>query len=130
MQQAVREAQPLERLRQWLSRAPLPSVPFWNLRRASPREQIWYYYLSTLRRAAQLGFGRAPAQTPDEYDPQLEAQLTEARAEVRALTEAFDHARYSAEPVEKGKAQETKALWERVRAALQRLRQARDDKQG
>jgi hypothetical protein len=126
---AVRDSQPLERLRQWLSRAPLPSLPFWNLRRASPREQIRYYYLSTLRRAAQLGFGRAPAQTPDEYDPQLEAQLTGAQAEVRALTEAFDQARYSAAPVEKEHARETKAAWERVRAVLAAMKRQQADRE-
>ncbi|MGQ0600141.1 MAG: DUF4129 domain-containing protein [Anaerolineales bacterium] len=125
---AIRESRPLERLRQWISRTPLSQLPFWNLRRASPREQIWYYYLSTLRRAAQLGFGRAPAQTPDEYDPLLEAQLAEAQTEVHALTEAFDHARYNPEPIEKEKAKATKEIWEKVRAALHRLRQRMDDK--
>jgi hypothetical protein len=127
---AVRDSRPLERLVRWMSRAPLSQLPFWNLRRASPREQIWYYYLSTLRRAAQLGFGRAPAQTPDEYDPVLEAQLTEAQSEVRALTEAFDRARYSAEEVKKEKARETKEIWERVRAALQRLKTINREERG
>lgn len=103
-------------------RAPLPPLPFFNLRRASTREQIFYYYLSTLRRAQQLGAGRRPAQTPDEYAPQLEQTVEEARAEALALTEAFDQARYSAKPVDKEKARETKEIWEKVRAALAKLK--------
>lgn len=106
-------------------RAPLPPLPFFNLRRASARDQIFYYYLSTLRRAEQLGAGRRPAQTPDEYEPQLEQTVEEARAEALALTEAFDQARYSPEPVEKEKAQATKEIWERVRAALGRVKEKR-----
>jgi hypothetical protein len=103
-------------------RAPLPPLPFFNLRRASPRDQIYYYYLSTLRRTQQLGAGRQPAQTPDEYEPQLEQTVEDARAEALALTEAFDRARYSATPIEKEKAQETKEIWERVRRALGRVK--------
>jgi len=120
--EALRELRPLERLRELFTRLPVPAPRFFRLGGATPREQVLYFYLSTLRRAGQLGFPRKPPQTPDEYDPVLEAHLTEAQADVRTLTEAFDQARYSAAPVEKEKARETKAAWERVRAALQRLK--------
>lgn len=107
---------------QSLRRGSLPPLPFFNLRRASARDQIFYYYLSTLRRTEQLGAGRRPAQTPDEYAPQLEHTVEEARAEALALTEAFDQARYNAEPVDKEKAKETKEIWEKVRRALSRAK--------
>ncbi len=123
--EAVRALHPLERLRELFTRLPVPAPRFFRLGGATPREQVLYFYLSTLRRAGQLGFPRQPPQTPDEYDPVLERKLEEAQAEVRALTEAFDQARYSAAPVEKEKARETKAAWERVRAALQRLKNTR-----
>jgi hypothetical protein len=127
--EALRELRPLERLRELFTRLPVPGPRFFRLGGATPREQVLYFYLSTLRRAGQLGFPRKPPQTPDEYDPVLEDKLEEARTDVRALTEAFDQARYSAVPVEKEKAKETKAAWERVRAALQRLRQANTDRE-
>lgn len=122
--EAVRETLSLERLRQLLGRVPLPPMKFFKLGGASPREQIFYYYLSTLRRAAQLGFPRQPAQTPREYAPVLEAQLTQAQADVHELTEAFVNARYSAPPVEPAQARGTRAAWERVRAALTHLKRA------
>jgi len=106
-------------------RAPLPPLPFFNLSRASARDQIFYYYLSTLRRTEQLGAGRQPSQTPDEYAPQLEQTVEEARAEALALTQAFDRARYSSAPVEKETARETKKNWEKVRTALGRLKKTR-----
>lgn len=126
--EALRELRPLERLRELFTRLPVPGPRFFRLGGATPREQVLYFYLSTLRRAGQLGFPRMPPQTPDEYDPVLEDKLEEARTDVRALTEAFDQARYSAVPVEKEKARETKAAWERVRAALLRLKNANRDK--
>lgn len=126
--EALRELRPLDRLREWLMRLPVPAPRFFRLGGATPREQVLYFYLSTLRRAGQLGFPRKPPQTPDEYDPVLEDKLVEAQADVRALTEAFDQARYSAAPIEKETARETKATWEKVRAALQRLKNTSRDK--
>jgi hypothetical protein len=122
--EALRDLRPLERLRELFTRLPVPAPRFFRLGGATPREQVLYFYLSTLRRAAQLGFPRRPPQTPDEYDPVLETRLTEAQADVRALTEAFDRARYSNAPIEKGTARETRDRWEKVRAALQRRKSA------
>lgn len=122
--EALRDLRALERLRELFTRLPAPAPRFFRLGGATPREQVLYFYLSTLRRAGQLGFPRRPPQTPDEYDPVLEDKLVEAQADVRALTEAFDQARYSATPVKQDKAREAKARWEKVRAALQRLKNA------
>lgn len=95
---------------------------FWNLRRAAPRDQVLYYYLSILRRAGDLGIRRRPSQTPDEYDPVLGTEVSDAEADVHALTEAFDRARYDAGPVDPAQAGAVRAVWERLRAALQSKR--------
>lgn len=119
--EALRELRPLERLRDLLGQASGQAARFFRLGAASPREQVMYFYLSTLRRAAQLGFPRRPPQTPDEYDPVLETKLTEAQAEVHALTEAFSHARYRAEPPTPAEAKTAREAWERVRQALVKM---------
>lgn len=99
---------------------------FWNLGRANPRDQVLYYYLSILRRAGDQGVRRKPSQTPNEYDPVLGTHVTEAEADVHALTAAFDAARYSGAPVDTAQAGAVRAVWERVRAALQKKRQPPD----
>ncbi|HRF46508.1 MAG TPA: DUF4129 domain-containing protein [Anaerolineales bacterium] len=103
------------------------SVPaqlrFWSLRRATPRDQVRYYYLSMLRRAGEQGVRRKPSQTPDEYDPVLGTHMAEAQPDVHALTEAFDRARYSGAPVDAEQARAARTVWERLRAALQRNKQ-------
>ena len=94
---------------------------FFRLRAASPREQILYYYLSILRRAAQRGFPRRPAQTPYEYHADLEPQLPEAHLEMALLTQAFVEARYSQHPIAPEQARRVRADWQRVKAALRAL---------
>jgi hypothetical protein len=37
-----------------------------SLRKLSQREKVRYYYLSILKRSAQLGFGRTPSKTPSD----------------------------------------------------------------
>ncbi|MBL8095423.1 MAG: DUF4129 domain-containing protein [Anaerolineales bacterium] len=99
---------------------------FWNLRRAAPRDQIFYYYLSILRRAGEQGVRRKPSQTPDEYDPVLGTHVAEAQPDVHELTTAFDQARYSGVPVDAAQAGAVRAAWERLRAALQSKRKPQD----
>ena len=77
-----------------------------------------FYYLSLLRRAGQQGFGRRPQQSPRDYEPVLEENLPSAAPELQALTAAFEETRYSAHPVSAATAQETRAIWLRVRAVL------------
>ena len=116
---SAREAAPIVWLRERMRRA-APAAPFnyFRLAAASPREQVLFYYLSLLRRAGQQGFGRRPPQSPRDYEPVLEENLPSAAHELQALTAAFEETRYSAHPVSAATAQETRALWQRVRAAL------------
>lgn len=99
---------------------------YFRLGGASPRDQVRYYYLSLLRRAAEQGFGRKPPQTPREYRPVLSGNLPESPDEVQALTTAFEETRYSRHPVTAEQAARARAAWGRLRAVM--TRQRRDKK--
>lgn len=83
-----------------------------------PREQVRYFYLSTLRRAADQGIVRRPAQTPQEFIQDLEQTWPEAELDVEALTAAFVTARYDVAEISPDEAHEVKSVWERVKRAL------------
>lgn len=84
----------------------------------SPREQVRYFYLSTLRRAADHGIVRGPAQTPGEFVQDLEQTWPEAELDVEALTEAFVTARYDVAEISPDEARQAKSVWERIKRAL------------
>lgn len=94
---------------------------FFRLGALPPRERVIYYYLSALRRAESVGFGRRSAQTPYEYARILGLRLPENRADLDGLTQAFIEARYSPAPVYSGQADEARTLGERLKAALKAL---------
>lgn len=83
-----------------------------------PREQVRYFYLSTLRRAGQQGVVRQPHQTPREFVRDLETTWPEAELDVEALTEAFVTARYDTAEISPSEARQTKSLWERIKRLL------------
>jgi hypothetical protein len=83
-----------------------------------PREQVRYFYLTTLRRAADQGIVRQPAQTPQEFVQDLERTWPEAELDVEALTEAFVVARYDVAEISPDEAQQVKSVWERIKRAL------------
>jgi hypothetical protein len=120
---------PRDLLQRWFSRAAAPPFNFFRLGGASPREQIAYYYLSLLRRAEQSGFARRPAQTPDEYQPTLDAELPTAQTDTEAMTREFIEARYSPHPVQAEQARRVRSAWERVRAALRARPRPAPDKE-
>jgi hypothetical protein len=93
---------------------------FLSLRRLPPRELIRYFYLSTLRRAAQAGQPRRPAQTPYEYEADLNRALPELEPDLSGLTGAFITARYSPQPMQPEEAQAAKSFWQRIKEALRR----------
>jgi hypothetical protein len=90
----------------------------------SPREQVRYFYLSTLRRAADQGVVRQPAQTPVEFVRDLESTWPEAELDVEALTEAFVVARYDRAEIDPAEAQQVKSIWERIKRALRGKRKS------
>jgi hypothetical protein len=93
---------------------------FLSLRRLPPRELVRYFYLSTLRRAARAGQPRRPAQTPYEYEAEMNRTLPELEPDLSGLTGAFMTARYSPQPVQAEEAQAAKSFWQRIKEALQR----------
>jgi hypothetical protein len=95
---------------------------FLSLRRLAPRELVRYFYLSTVRRAAEAGQPRQQGQTPYEYETALGTRFGELEPDLRGLTEAFVEARYSRRPVEPDDAEAVKPLWQRIKAALRRRR--------
>ena len=100
-----------------------PDNPTRGLRRPramSPREQIRYYYLSIVRRAAERGVPRADSETPLEYIHDLKQQWPEAESELDELTRAFVEARYSPQPIDKPAVARVKEEWKRVRERLRR----------
>lgn len=97
--------------------------PPWRFVRVNalpPREQVRYFYLSVVRRAAETGITRQANETPLEYVNDLKESWPEYAEEIEELTEAFLAARYSAQPVEKGLANAIKSTWKRLRASLRR----------
>jgi len=93
---------------------------FLSLRRLPPRELVRYFYLSTLRRAERAGQPRRPAQTPYEYEAELDRTLPELEPDLSGLTGAFMTARYSPQPVQPEEAQAAKSFWQRIKEALHR----------
>ena len=106
------------------ARPMLPKTPFrfFRLGALSPRERILYYYLSIVERARRRGYPRRSNETPYEYDATLGPELPEAQQEMTSLTQAFVEARYSRQAFDWERDQRVRAIWKRVRAALQALR--------
>jgi len=97
------------------------SRPGWiSLRSLNPRQQIYFYYLAMVRRGAEQGLARKPSQTPADYAVQLEEALPAANEDITSLTGAFIQARYSRQNIDASQADSVRALWGRVRRALQR----------
>ncbi|MFZ2359869.1 MAG: DUF4129 domain-containing protein [Anaerolineae bacterium] len=91
-----------------------------------PREQVRYFYLSTLRRAGDQGIVRQPAQTPQEFVRDLEQTWPAAELDVEALTAAFVTARYDAAEISSDEAQQVKSVWERIKRALRGKRKTEE----
>ncbi len=104
--------------------APAQPWRFIRLGALPPREQVRYFYLSTLRRAADQGVARRPAQTPLEFVRDLESTWPETELDVEALTEAFVVARYDVAEISSDEARLVKSIWERIKRALSSRRNA------
>ena len=84
----------------------------------SPRDQIRYFYLSTVRRAGDHGIRRPSAGTPSEYAQDLKENWPEAEESVDDLTQAFLKARYSDQPINEEDLPPVKDSWKSVRREL------------
>lgn len=97
-----------------------PPWRFIRINSLSPREQIRYFYLSTVRRAADKGVPRQRAETPLEFARDLKQSWPEAEEDVDALTDAFLEARYGRSPIDKEDVNPVKKRWRQVKASLRR----------
>ena len=91
---------------------------FLRLNALSPRDQIRYFYLSTVRRASERGAPRQDSDTPLEYANELRHSWPEAAEDVTDLTQAFLKVRYRPDPVSADEATAVKSMWKRLRAAI------------
>ncbi len=116
-----------------------------NPRRLPARQQVQFYYLAMLRRAAEKGLPRTPSQTPQEYESRLiefvnasgvgqpkegEGRSAQLKAEsesqpvldeVTGLTRQFQEARYSQHEISLGQVNLVRQYWERIREILRNL---------
>ncbi|MBK8902258.1 MAG: DUF4129 domain-containing protein [Anaerolineaceae bacterium] len=119
----VRDWQQAVRTRLQREPAEKPNQPPWRfirLNSLSPRDQIRYFYLSTVKRAADKGVPREQAETPLEFAQDLKQSWPEAEEDVDALTEAFLEARYGRSPIEAEDVNPVKKRWQQVKSSLRR----------
>lgn len=93
---------------------------FVRLSGLSPREQIMYFYLSTVKRAGERGVARRADETPLEYAADLKQHWPDTEVEVEELTSAFIEARYSPTDIPPEAATTIKARWKQLRDRLRR----------
>jgi len=103
-------------------RSPKRPFRFLRLGALSSRQRILYYYLSIVERARRQGYPRRSSETPYEYDATLGPKLPEAQQELTWLTQAFVEARYSRRTFDREQERRVRAIWKRVRSALQALK--------
>ncbi len=110
-------------VRQQFGRTPTPAQsnkPLFRINALTPREQIRYFYLTIVKRAAERGVQRAKDETPVEFLTALQNEFPESAEDSEALTAAFLQARYSKDSVEKEAITPVKKTWKRVRRSLRR----------
>jgi hypothetical protein len=121
--QTVRES--WQALREELAgRAGWEPSGFLNLRGLNPRQSIRFYFFALLRRGAERGIVRRPAQTPREYAAAFSEEESPIANELREMTLAFEEARYTKHPVGPDKARRVRKVWDTIRTYLRSPKRA------
>jgi hypothetical protein len=94
-----------------------------NLRRASARQKVIFFYLRLVERGKEEGLERHPAQTPLQYEHILEQTLPEVEGELEGITASFMEARYTRHEIVEEQAGVVQSLWKRILQALRRKKQ-------
>jgi hypothetical protein len=94
---------------------------FVNLRSLTPRQSIRFYFFALLRRGAEQGAVRRPAQTPREYAAGLTATEESIGGELREMTLAFEEARYTSHEIGPDKARRVRKVWNTIRSKMRRF---------
>ena len=93
---------------------------FVRINALSPREKIYYFYLSTIKRANQRGVARKKSETPLEFVDDLKTNWPDAEEEIEELTEAFLQARYSPASIKEDDITPIKKQWKRLKSNLRK----------
>lgn len=91
-----------------------------RLQALSPRQRVQFYYGALLRRGAEHGLPRAPAQTPYEYARTLRERRPEADEDLAGLTAEFLEARYTAHAISAARAGRAQHYWQRLKRLFRR----------
>jgi hypothetical protein len=89
-----------------------------NMRRASARQKVIFFYLRLVERGKQEGVERRPAQTPIQYRETLEQTLPEVEGEIDGMTASFMEARYTRHVIPEEQAGVVQNFWKRILQAL------------
>jgi hypothetical protein len=91
----------------------------WQAR--TTRERVRRLYLLALERARQAGAGRAPHESPYEYESRLSPRIVGDEEALSGLTQAFVEARYSRRDFELKELRLLRRLFSQLRNRLRRL---------
>ena len=91
-----------------------------NLRKLSPKERVYFFYLAMIRRGNEAGHPRGNDQTPYEYERTLRASLPDLGQDLAGMTETFVEARYSRHEVSEETADLVQQWWAKLRRVLRR----------
>lgn len=97
-----------------------PPWRFIRLNALTPREQMRYFYLSIVKRAANKGVSRQDGETPLEFSQDLKESWPEATEDIDVVTDAFLQARYGRSPIEKEELNPIKQHWRQLKSNLRR----------
>jgi hypothetical protein len=103
-----------------------PPWRFIRLNALSPREKVYYFYLSTIKRADQRGVARQESETPLEFADDLKENWPDADQEIEELTNAFLQARYSSASIEEEDVTPIKKQWRRIKSSLRKKKKEGD----
>lgn len=96
--------------------------PFRGRVPADPRAALRYFFRRLQHDAARRGIRRAGSDTAAEYAARLAEAAPDQREEIAALVQAYEAARYSAEPVPAERVSFARRAWAEIARALKATR--------
>lgn len=97
----------------------MPAAPFLSLEGVEePRRVVRALYQRMLARVEALGLGRSPGETASAHQRALARNLPASGADLRALGDAYQVARYAPAPPSAEEVEAARKAWERLDAAL------------
>ena len=113
-------------IKRWRSRHPLLE-PFLPLDDVGAHRAIRAIYRQFLAAAQQVGWGRAPGDTPYEYLATFQKEVPESTRALQTLTDSYTAARYSNLALSETAVSEVETSWEAIAPKLSDRRKERDE---